>query len=275
MDLDLVVVPYESGRRGVGVGAGPEALIRGGLAERLDRAGHDVRMIPVLAPEPANGREIAAVFALVVQVDRAVAAARESGRLPLVLSGNCSVAAMGALAGLDGGTAVVWFDAHGDLNTPETTASGFFDGMALSLLLGRCWKEMAARVPGFRPVPVGDVALVGARDLDPGEVSFLREGAVRTISTERGLSDFLKAVRPRTSSAYVHVDLDVLDPSVGRANAYAAPQGLTVDEVIQTVRQVAAAVPLGALALTAYDPAFDAEGSVLAAALRIAESALN
>jgi len=73
----------------------------------------------------------------------------------------------------------------------------------------------------------------------------------------------------------VHLDLDVLDPSVGRANAYAAPQGLTVDDVIQTVRQVEAFVPVGALALTAYDPAFDAEGSVLAAALRIAESVLK
>jgi arginase len=278
MDLDLIVVPYESGRRGVGMGAGPEHLIRGGLVEHLDRAGHDVRLIPVLAPEPGNGREIAAAFALMVQVSRAVAAAREEGRLPLVLSGNCGVAAMGAVAGLGEGTAVVWFDAHGDLNTPETTASGFFDGMALSIALGRCWKGMAARVPGFQPVPARDVALVGARELDPGERALLAEGevgAIAAVELRQRLPRFLEGVKARTSAAYVHVDLDVLDPSVGRANAYATPEGLAVEDVLWTVRQAASALPLGALALTAYDPSFDPEGRILAAALRIAEDSLG
>jgi arginase len=278
MDLDLIVVPYESGRRGVGMGAGPEALIDGGLAERLDGAGHDLRLVPVLLPEPANGREIAAAFALMVQVERAVAAARENGRLPLILSGNCGVAAMGAVAGLGGRPAVVWFDAHGDLNTPETTTSGFFDGMALSVVLGRCWTGMAARVPGFRPVPERDVVLVGARDLDPAEERLVGQGAVRAIGAEdvrTGVVEFLRAVKPRVSSAYVHVDLDVLDPAVGRANAYAAQEGLDVDDVTWVLSQVASVVPLGAVALTAYDPAFDPEGRILAAALHIAENAVD
>ncbi|HEX5044661.1 MAG TPA: arginase family protein [Candidatus Polarisedimenticolaceae bacterium] len=278
MDLDLIVVPYEAGRRGVGVGAGPEALIEGGLAARLDGAGHDVRLVPVLAPEPANGREIAATFALMVQVSRAVDAARESGRLPLLLSGNCSVAAVGAVAGLRGRPAVVWFDAHGDLNTPETTTSGFFDGMALSVALGRCWTEMAMRVPGFQPVPARDVVLLGARDMDPGERAFLVRDGLRAIPVEelrRGLPRFLETVLPQVSAAYVHLDLDVLDPAVGRANAYAAPDGLREDDVIWTVRQVVSSVPLGALAITAYDPSYDREGRVAAAALRIAEACLR
>jgi len=278
MDVDLIVVPYEGGRRGVGMGAGPEQLIRGGLAEHLDRAGHDVRLVPVLAPEPANGREIAAAFALMVQVSRAVAAARVHGRLPLILSGNCGVAAVGAVAGLGERTAVVWFDAHGDLNTPETTDSGFFDGMALSIALGRCWKGMAARVPGFQPLSPRNVALVGARDLDRGERELLEEGEVRTIPAGelRALfPGFLESVKGHASAAYVHVDLDVLDPSVGRANAYAAPGGLSAEEVVWTVRQAASAVAVGALALTAYDPAFDPQGRVLAAGLRIAEDTLG
>ena len=278
MDVDLIVVPYEAGRRGVGMGAGPEQLIRGGLAERLDGAGHDVRLVPVLAPEPANGREIAATFALMVQVSRAVAAAREHGRLPLVLSGNCGVAALGAVAGLGEGTAVLWFDAHGDLNTPDTTASGFFDGMALSIALGRSWKGMAARIPGFRPLSPRDVALVGARDLDPGESAVLEEGELRAMAAgnlRERLPVFLESVKARASLAYLHVDLDVLDPTVGRANAYAAPEGLTVEDVLWTVRQTASALPLGAVALTAYDPAFDPQGRILDAGLRIAEDALR
>ena len=278
MDLDLIVVPYESGRRGVGMGAGPEALIRGGLVERLDRAGHDVRLIPVLAPEPANGREIAATFSLMVQVGRAVEAAREEERLALVLSGNCGVAAVGAVAGLGGRPAVLWFDAHGDLNTPETTTSGFFDGMALSVALGRCWAGMAARIPGFQPVPERDVALVGVRDMDPGERAFLGRGGVRAIAVDdlrQDIPRFLETVERQVSTAYVHLDLDVLDPSVGRVNAYAAPDGLREDDVIWTVRQVVSRVPLGALAITAYDPAYDEDGRVLQAALRIADGSLE
>ena len=276
MDLDLIVVPYESGRRGVGVGAGPEHLMRGGLVERLDRAGHDVRMIPILSPEPGNGREISASFALMAQVARAVAAAGEGERMPLVLSGNCSVAAMGAVTGLGERTAVVWLDAHGDLNTPETTGSGFFDGMALSVLLGRCWTGMAARIPRFRPIAEESVALVGVRDLDPGEREFLARARMPVI-TRRELRarvpEFVQAAKSWASSAYVHLDLDVLDPSEGRANAYVAPEGLTVDDVIWTLSEVAAGLPLGAVSLTAYDPAFDPDGRILTAGLRIADAA--
>lgn len=277
MEIDLVVVPYESGRRGVGVGAGPEQLLVGGLADRLGAGGHDVRLVPVLSPEAENGREISASFALAAQVARAVAASHSGGRLPLVLSGNCTVAALGSVAGLGQGTAVVWLDAHGDLNTPETSPSGFFDGMALSVLLGRCWRGMASRLPGFRPIAAENVALVGVRDLDPGEKEAVERERLPVLSGEglqRDLHRFLEGVQARTSSAYVHVDLDVLDPSQGRANAYASPGGLSVEDVISTLRHVAEHVPLGAVAITAYDPAFDSGGRILEAGLRIAEQGL-
>lgn len=274
MDLDLVVVPYESGRRGVGVGAGPEHLLRGGLAESLSRAGHGVRTVSIEAPEAENGREVSASFALMVQVSRAVSAARQAHRLPLVLSGNCSVAAVGAVAAIEDPTAVLWLDAHGDLNTPETTGSGFFDGMALSILLGRCWTGMASRIPRFRPLVAKNVALVGVRDLDPGEAEVLARGEVRAVeaaSLRAQLPAALQALEG-VASAYLHVDLDVLDASEGKANAYAAAGGLTVDDVIWTIGQAAANLPVGAVSLTAYDPTCDGDGLILAAGLRIAEA---
>ena len=175
-------------------------------------------------------------------------------------------------------TGLLWFDAHGDLNTPETTTSGFFDGMALSVALGRCWAGMAARIPGFQPVPERDVALVGVRDMDPGERAFLGRGGVRAIAVDdlrQDIPRFLETVERQVSTAYVHLDLDVLDPSVGRVNAYVAPDGLREDDVIWTVRQVVSRVPLGALAITAYDPAYDEDGRVLQAALRIADGSLE
>ena len=62
-----------------------------------------------------------------------------------------------------GGTDVVWFDAHGEATTPETTTSGFLDGMGISILTGRCWRTMAASIPGFEPLPGKRIALLGAR----------------------------------------------------------------------------------------------------------------
>jgi arginase len=271
MDLDLIVVPYESGRRGVGVGAGPLRLLDAGIADQLH-----AKVVEVVTPEAGNGREISASFALMVQVARAVATAREAGRLPIVLSGNCGVAAVGAAAGLDAPAAIVWLDAHGDLNTPETTLSGFFDGMALSILLGRCWRAMASRVRDLQPVAPEHVVLVGARDLDPAEAEVVARGDVRVVAPDEfrsGLGDALRTATANTKSAYVHVDLDVLDLSEGRANAYAAAGGLTVDEVVFTLEQVASVGPIGAVALTAYDPTCDPEGGIAKAGIRIARAA--
>ena len=64
---------------------------------------------------------------------------------------------------------VLWFDAHGDFNTPETTTSGFLDGMALAAVTGRCWTGLTRAIPGFTPVPESNVTAIGVRDLDEGE----------------------------------------------------------------------------------------------------------
>src|SRR5439155_21217551 len=82
----------------------------------------------------------------------AVRAVRAAGQFPVVLSGNCN-SAVGTLSGLTPARrAVFWFDAHGDCNTPDTTATGFLDGMGLATVLGLCWYQLAASVPGYHPV---------------------------------------------------------------------------------------------------------------------------
>src|SRR5207253_2124442 len=72
-------------------------------------------------------------------------------------------------AGLGADVGVAWLDAHGDFHTPETTTSGFVDGMALAVAAGQCWRALAAAVPGFEPVLAGRVVHVGGRDFDPGK----------------------------------------------------------------------------------------------------------
>jgi arginase family enzyme len=81
---------------------------------------------------------------------------------PLVLAGNCNTA-VGTLSGADPeGLGVVWFDAHGDFNTPETTTTGFIDGMGLAIAVGHCWKAMARGVSGFSPVLEENVVIGGS-----------------------------------------------------------------------------------------------------------------
>lgn len=165
---------------------------------------------------------------------------------------------------------LVWLDCHADFNTPETTATGFFDGYALALVAGDCWGRLCRSVDGFRPLPEERLVLVGARDIDRGERERLEASAVVTVPVDeiaalpRRLAELSGVAR-----VSLHVDLDVLDPSVGRANRWAVSPGLGAAQLLEAVAAVVAAIPLAALTLSAYDPVFDAEGRVRRAALDV------
>ena len=126
-------------------------------------------------------------------------------------------------AGADPG--IVWFDAHGDVQTPETTASGYLGGMPLRLLTGYRPELIAARL-GLRPVPEHRIVLAGARDLDPPEVTYLARAAIRRrevaglttgglttggLTTGGLTTGGLTAADLPAGSLYVHADLDVID----------------------------------------------------------------
>ncbi len=271
MRVALIAVPYDSGRRGERLGAGPEHLLDAGLAGRLAAAGHETRVRTVEAPAAAWRAEIGTGFALARGVASAVREAIADGAFPLVLSGNCGPAALGCIAGLGSAPAVFWFDAHGDFNTPETTVGGFLDGMALATLTGRCWTQLAAGIPGFQPVVESAVVLIGARDLDPLEAAALAASRIRRVAVEEVRARLptvlpaLEAHRP----AYLHLDLDVLDPSEGRVNPYASPHGFRRADVAWAITAIARAVPLRAAALTAFDPGSDSGGRVCEHALAL------
>jgi arginase len=262
MQVELIVVPYDSGHRGERMGAGPEHLLRAGLPGRLAAAGHQVTTT-TLESRSSWQHEVGTGFELARQVAERVREARAAGGFPLVLSGNCLPAAVGSVAGLDAPT-VYWFDAHGDFNTPETTIGGFLDGMAVATVTGRCWRQLAAAVPGFEPVAESRVTLIGTRDLDPLEAEALEGSAVRKASPAS-----LRASPPAGAASYLHLDLDVLDPSGGAANCYAVPGGLTPDEVKSAIGSIAARGPIHAAAITAFDPSADPGGSVVEAALAL------
>ncbi len=165
-------------------------------------------------------------------VAAAVAGAAGAGERPVVVSGDCTTA-LGTVAGLQRAGAVagiVWFDAHGDVQTLETTASGYLGGLPLRLLVGYRPELIAARL-GLRPVPEPRVLLAGARDLDPPEVSYLQAAPIRRCE----VADLPRADLP-DGPVYLHVDLDVIDPSEVPGLRYPAPGGPGLAPVAGAVR---------------------------------------
>jgi arginase len=276
MNIHLIQVPYDSAHERSRMGRGPEHLVAGGAARALAAQGHDVR-IELIQAASTFPTEVGMAFQINRLIAERVRALRDADSFPIVLAGNCN-STLGALAGLDAtGIGVLWFDSHGDFNTPETSQSGFFDGMALATLTGRCWAKLAATIPGFQPIPDNQIILAGARDLDPGESELLRDSVITLLNVEdvrqRGvdgaLEHILTALATRAEHIYVHLDLDVLDPAEAPANQYAAPNGFSTDEVIGIVQAIAARLPLCGATLSAYDPAYDSEGRTLRAGIRL------
>lgn len=193
--------------------------------------------------------------------------------LPIVFSGNCG-AAVGLAAGVGcEDLAVVWFDAHGDYNTPDTTDTGFLDGMAMSILGGRCWKTLAHGIPRFSPIPPSRLMHVGARDYSPGERDALFYDGVWVVEPlnllETTVNPMLDAMRARAGRVLIHVDLDVIDPRFGRANVYAAPGGLSPDDVVRVIDLAARRFAIAGLVLASYDPSCDPEGKIAEIGARI------
>lgn len=276
MDIQLLAVPYDSGNRGARMGAGPEALLEGGLQEALGAAGHRVHVKIAELPGDAWHAEIQTGFELMRMLSVAVREAREANRLPIVLAGNCNTA-VGTLAGLGAdATGVVWFDAHADFNTPETTTSGFLDGTALAILTGRCWTQLAATVPDFKPIADARVCLVGTRDVDSLEGGLLGESDVRVVASRQlrsSLPDTLSSIHEHVDRIYIHLDLDVLDSAVAAANHFAIGGGLTLEDMEYALVQIARVFRISGVALTAYDPAADRDGAAAKAAIKLVSTA--
>jgi arginase len=175
--------------------------------------------------------------ALYTVVGAAVADAAGHGARPVVVSGDCTTS-LGTVAGLQRAgldVGIVWFDAHGDVQTPETTASGYLGGYPLRLLMGYRPELIAASL-GLRPVAEQRVLLVGARDLDPPEVTYLSGAAVRRAEVaELARQD---GSRLPDGPLCVHVDLDVIDSGVLPGLRFPAPGGTGPAEVADALRAV-------------------------------------
>jgi arginase len=279
-----------AGRRGVDMG--PSAIRYAGLGERLAALGirsedwgnvyTNVR--ETMDPGDHRARFLSEIREVCERIAEQVRTAVDNGFTPLVLGGDHSVAlgTIGGLASLDGPGGVLWFDAHTDLNTPETTPSGNVHGMPVAAALGwagAAFESNAWPLPALAPE---HVALVGARSIDPGERDAIRDAgvAVYTISDidRRGVEPVLKEALERVSGApfvHVSVDLDLLDPVVAPGVGSPVKGGLSYREASLAMELVAESGLLTSLELVEVNPILDHENATAKLAVDLAASALG
>ena len=266
----VIQIPYDSGRKEFRMGNGPAHIAKQLASWRLSSDSISVEERPF---------ELGTTFRILRAVSDKVKQCVSDNRLPIVLAGGC-LNTLGSLSGIGPEpTALIWFDAHGDFNTPETTPSGFIDGMAIAAIAGRCWHKLTASVPGFRPVREKYVVLIGARDLDPEERTSLEQSEITWLTVEairkNGLeSDLAKILPGLPERVYFHIDLDVLDRAEAYVNEYSSPGGLSVSELLQCIHFIGHNRAIVGASITSYDPSVDHDSKALRAGVAVVKELL-
>jgi arginase len=288
--VSIIGVPMDLGQSRRGVDMGPSALRYAGLDDRLRRLGHQVIdkgniNIPVRDTLPPEGG--LAFLPAVVQAGEAMyqagQAAIQAGHLPLFIGGDHSIA-VGTLGGVadTGPAGLIWIDAHGDFNTPESSPSGNLHGMPLAALLGR---GAAGLVNLGRPGPKlqpGEVVLIGVRDLDQQEKVLLKESQVKIYTMreidERGIAAVAREALERLSHLprlHVSLDMDSLDPREAPGVGTPVPGGLTYREAHLLMEIIADCACVGSIDVVEINPILDERNQTAKIAVELIASLLG
>jgi len=295
--IDVIGVPVDLGAGRRGVDMGPSAIRYADLEPRLEQLGHkvqDVGDVDVMIPEMSKVGEgklryKAPIMAYCEQLRKAVESSLEKGRLPLVLGGDHSIA-IGSIAGSTGFFArqgeslgLIWFDAHGDANTPETTPSGNIHGMSLAISLGLGDHELihlGGRSPKLSP---RNTVLIGIRDLDQGERDTLKKSGVTVFTMrdldERGMRDVVdEAVRTAsdgTAGVHLSFDMDVVDPEDAPGTGTPVWGGITYREAHLAMEMLSDRGQLVTIDLVEVNPVLDTQNMTGILAAELAQSLLG
>ena len=257
--ITIIISPYHVGEKDHRVGRGPKAFLEAGIVTRITDAVPNVKINVVEIEEVKQVNtelegDIGRSFAVLRNVSEAVRKATEAGSWSLVLSGNC-MGVVGVNAGLNAEEPtrreieeaamreVIWFDAHADLETPDTTESGYLDGMGGSMLLGEGFGYLLNTVPGHRLIRGKQLVAVGFRSMSEFEEEKILSQGVRLVRggkpldidpLRRYVKDLdLLLMEGDEREAVLHMDVDVLDTSIGRANDFAVEGGLAARDLLE------------------------------------------
>jgi len=220
----------------------------------------------VIDPPLPEGTVQHRLSALYENLAEGVAAALRRGDRPVSLAGDCC-SSLGVLAGLQRvgiEPFLIWFDAHGDFNTWETTPSGFLGGMPLAMLVGRGEQSIVASL-GLAPLSEHRVLLTDGRDLDPGERTALESSQVQRLPD---VADLLTCPLPE-GPLWVHFDTDVVDAAESPAQNYPVTGGPSVEELREVFRCLARTGQVCAVSLSAWNPALPGTGVSAAASMSL------
>ncbi len=267
MRIDVVTVPYRYDERSDGSGRGPESLVEAGVIEKIASMGFDARgpLVSTLPDDERTAGSIAVnVGRLGAYTAALVATARSDGAGVLVLAGD-DTATVGVVSGLQkahGAGArigLVWLDAHGDFNTPETSYSGILAGMPVAILAGLAgplWRGAAGLAA---PMPTDRIVISGVRDLDEREAILLQSTDVRVVTAREATTGLahVQAIARLAAACDIlclHIDLDVLDPSLVPSSVTPEPGGLSVKQAAGLVNVVLDTGKVAVVSLAGLNP---------------------
>jgi len=276
--VGLIGVPYNVGWRGPGIEEGARALRDAGLVDELkkvvsevvDFGDVEVKLPPrdESNPKLLNARQVEAVCrSLATKVHSTL----NRGYFPLIIGGEDSVI-MGIIEGfqrdLGPRIGLVYMDAHGDFNTPETTPSGLIGGMNVAITAGRGPKELVEMFGRSPLLPEENIVLYGTRELDAIEEKALADSKVRVYTREKirevGVENVVKKIlhdlQLRCDKVYVHVDLDVLDETAMSAQSLPVQDGFSMREFQGTLQALVKSGRLCGMAIMVFNAAKDPEG---------------
>lgn len=277
--IGVIGIPYNVGWKDEGIDEGPAALRRLGLIDQLKEAAENVTDLGDVHvdlpprdgsnPKLLNPDQVVAVCKAVAPMVRD--ACRE-GYFPVILGAEDSVI-MGIIEGLHEGLSdsigLIYLDAHGDFNVPETTPSGLIGGMDVAILAGH-GPERLTNMFGHKPqLSEERIALFGARDLDPPEREMLRSSKVhlytmdkvKQLGAEQAIREVVERLSQYSGKIYVHIDIDVLDPSEIKALHMNVPDGLRMAECANALRFVRETGKLCGLAVMVFNAHKDPDGT--------------
>ena len=285
--IRIIGVPVDLGQAQRGVDLGPGALRYAGISERLARLGYrveDTGNLPVPVRDVLTGEREQHYLPSIERVCEAVYLAGreavEAGCIPLFMGGDHSMA-LGSIGGVTHHepAGVIWIDAHGDFNTPQTSPSGNIHGMVLAALMGQGYPELVRVGRPGQKLQVADVVMIGIRELDPQERLRLRESGITAFTMrdvdERGMGRVAREALERLAhQARLHVslDLDSLDPMEVPGVGTTSPGGLTYREAQLLMEIIADTRRLASLDIVEINPILDHRNQTAKIAVELAAS---
>lgn len=293
MLIKIIGVPVDLGANRRGVDMGPSAMRYAFLRERLNDLGHEVEdlgNIKVPERDSVSKKDHRLTYLPdILQVNEElmlkVSEVLTSGGFPLVLGGDHSVS-IGSIAGVARNVpsfGILWFDAHGDFNTPETSSSGNIHGMPLAVSVGRGDEDLVGCGGVVPKVAEENVVIIGVRDLDPEESELLHSSKVTALTMqdidERGMQEVVKqglAIAGAGVDGFiVSFDLDVIDPMEAPGVGTPVRGGITYREAHLAMELVAQSGGLLAMDVVEVNPILDHRNQTAELAVELISSALG